>query len=111
MLHKEARIRTGREYRQVYQDGKRLVGKYIIIYWKENQRPVNRFGIVTSKKVGQAVIRNRAKRQLRAIARSSANKIRGNYDIVVVARTSIKDSAFEMIEKDFQLLIKRARLC
>ncbi|MDD3022949.1 MAG: ribonuclease P protein component [Syntrophomonadaceae bacterium] len=111
MLHKDARICTGREYQQVYQEGKRVAGKYIIIYYQKNRRPTNRFGIVTSKKVGHAVIRNRTKRQLRAMARSAAEKIQGNYDIVVVARPSIKGCAYEIIEKDFLLLIKKARLC
>lgn len=111
MLHKEARIRTGREYRQVYQKGKRVGGRYIIIYYQENQHPVNRFGIVTSKKVGQAVVRNRVKRQLRELARSITDKIQGKFDIVVVARPSIKGCSFAMIEKDFLLVMKKARLC
>lgn len=111
MLHKEARIRTGREYQQVYQEGKRVGGRYLIIFCKENRRTVNRFGIVTSKKVGQAVVRNRIKRQLRALARSITDKTQSKFDIVVVARPGIKDCTYEMIEKDFLLLMKKARLC
>lgn len=111
MLHKEARIRKGREYQQVYQEGKRVAGQYIVIYCKKNQCPVNRFGIVTSKKVGHAVVRNRIKRQLRAMARSITDKIQGKFDLVVVARPNIKGCTYEMIERDFLLLIKKARLC
>ena len=110
MLQKEARIRKGREYQQVYQEGKRVAGRYIIIYCKKNQGSVNRFGIVTSKKVGHAVVRNRIKRQLRALARSITDKIQGKIDIVVVARPSIKGCTYEMIERDFLLIMKKARL-
>ncbi|MEN6350252.1 MAG: ribonuclease P protein component [Syntrophomonas sp.] len=111
MLKKEFRIRKGKEYREVYRKGKRVAGKYVIIFCIENRYPTKRFGIVTSKKIGGAVVRNRAKRQLREIARNMGEKVKANYDLVIVARPAIKDCVFKALEKDFLVVIKKAGLC
>jgi ribonuclease P protein component len=60
MLHTDWRINRGKEYRAIYNRGKRVVGRYMIIFACPNCLPYNRFGIVTSKKIGNAVVRNRA---------------------------------------------------
>jgi RNase P protein component len=52
-----------KEFRQVYEDGKKLVGKYSVIYLL--QSPDTATAVVASRKVGGAVQRNRAKRVLR----------------------------------------------
>lgn len=53
----------------------------------KNRAGICRVGITTSKKIGNAVERNRARRVIRAAYRSVEDKICGNYDIVFVART------------------------
>lgn len=108
MLHKELRICRGKEYSGIYKQGRRIAGQFMIIFLKENQLKRNRFGIVTSKKIGNAVIRNRAKRQIREVIRKNLNDLPNYYDIVVVARFNIKATGFELIEKDFLRLIRKA---
>lgn len=53
----------------------------------KNRAGICRIGITTSKKIGNAVERNRARRVIRAAYRSLEGKICGNYDFVFVART------------------------
>ncbi len=53
----------------------------------KNRAGICRIGITTSKKIGNAVERNRARRVIRAAYRSVESQICGNYDIVFVART------------------------
>ena len=53
----------------------------------KNRAGICRVGITTSKKIGNAVERNRARRVIRAAYRSIEDKISGNYDFVFVART------------------------
>lgn len=53
----------------------------------KNRAGICRVGITSSKKIGNAVERNRARRVIRAAYRSVEDKICGNYDIVFVART------------------------
>lgn len=108
MLRKEWRICRGKEYSGIYKTGRRFTGQYMIVFLKENQLTRNRFGIVTSKKIGNAVIRNRAKRQIRAVIRKNLNDLPQSYDMVVVARFSIKAKVFDLIEKDFLRVIRKA---
>lgn len=88
--------------------GRRLVGQYMIVFLKENRQDGNRFGIVTSKKIGNAVVRNRAKRQIREIIKNNLEKIPNSFDVVVVARFNIKEAGFAVIEKDFLRLMRKA---
>jgi len=110
MLHKDGRISRGKEYKCIYTNGRRIPGQYIIVFTHKNQLPYNRFGIVTSKKVGNAVIRNRAKRQIREVIRKNLNNLRPGYDVVIVARFNIKDAVFALIENDFLRLMGKASL-
>lgn len=81
-----------------------------MVYIMKTQMGGNRFGVVTSKKVGKAVKRNRVKRQIRAIIDLRKNEIPGNNDFIVIARHHIYGvSSFEL-EKDFLKIMKKAKL-
>ena len=110
MLQKEWRINQGKEYRFIYKNGLKIIGRYMIVFLRESQLNKNRFGIVTSKKIGNAVIRNRAKRQIREVIRKNWNELQPGYDIVVVSRYNIKEANFALIEKDFLRLMRKARI-
>jgi len=110
MLDKKARIRTSREYRNVFEKGKRFSGRFLIVYYVENALNDNRFGFITNKKIGIAVIRNRIKRQLRAIVRKYQGQVRTKHDIVLVAKAGIGKSSFEGMEKDYISIMKKAGL-
>ncbi len=110
MVKKENKIRKKRDYNNIYKNGKIKHGKYIIVFTKKNILSYNRFGIVTSKKIGTAVIRNRVKRQIRAIIIKNKEKIKFNYDIVIVTRHNIKNVSFKEIEKDFINALRKAGL-
>ena len=62
-----------------------------VCYFKENKRRKNRCGIVTGKKIGNAVIRNRSRRVIREAFRIFDHDLRQStdkrYDFVFVART------------------------
>ncbi len=109
MLNKNYRINTKAEYNYIYKIGKKIPGKYIIVFVVSNNLPYSRFGIVCSKKVGNAVVRNRTKRQIRAIIQKNWDGIKSGNDIVIVARYNIKDTTFALIEKDFMIAMKKAR--
>ena len=111
MLKKDYKISTSKEYSFIYKTGKKVPGKYIILILRHNNADFNRFGIVASKKVGNAVKRNRAKRQIREIIKNNNDSWKKGYDIVLIARTSINETSFAMLEKDLIYLVKRARLC
>ncbi len=70
----------------------------------------SRLGVVTGRKLGNAVVRNRARRLLRESYRLHQDQIQQPLDLVLVARSSIVGRKFAAVEKDFLEAIQRARL-
>lgn len=111
MLNRMFRISKSKDYQHTYRNGLKIPGKYLIAYIIVNGMNMNRFGVVASKKVGNAVKRNKAKRRLRALAQESQGKLSQGYDIVMIARQSMVGADYTRIEKDFYAVMKKARLC
>ncbi len=74
------------DFRRAYTKGKSFVGPLVVCYVRKNRLPVTRVGITTSKKVGGAVQRNRARRVLREAFRGLSGGVRPGYDLVLVSR-------------------------
>ena len=69
-----------------------------------------RLGVVTSKKIGGAVVRNRARRLMREVFRAHQNELTQPVDLVLVARQSIVGRGLAGVEKDFLATMSRAGL-
>lgn len=80
------RIKKNQEFQLLYNTGKKYFGYYSLIYVKKNNTVENRLGFVVSKKVGNAVVRNRIKRIFREIFRLNCGKIKIGYDIVIISK-------------------------
>jgi ribonuclease P protein component len=110
MLNKKFRISNRKDYNCIYKNGKKIQSRYIIVFIMDNHLEYNRFGIVTSKKVGNAVLRNQARRRLRAIIQKHMPELNQGFDLVIVARFNITEAIFAALEKDFIIAAKKARL-
>ena len=73
--------------------------------------PLIRVGFTASKKVGGAVVRNRARRRLRALAREVlAGEAAPGYDYVLIARAETAVRGYADLRKDMRFALKRLRL-
>ena len=90
MLYTEI-MTQNREFQLCYRKGKCIVSQNVILYARKNRLPVNRMGITTSKKVGNAVCRSRARRLIRQAWRENELQAPVGLDIVIVARPHIKE--------------------
>jgi ribonuclease P protein component len=70
----------------------------------------SRLGVIVGRKVGKAVIRNRARRLMREAYRRHQGEICRSLDLVLVARPSIVGLAYEGVEADFVKLMRKAQL-
>lgn len=110
-LGRPVRLAQSRDFARVRQAGERIVLGCLIANWSRSSEGLPpRLGVVTSKKIGGAVIRNRARRLLRESFRLHQHALPAATDIVLVARNSIADKAFADVEKDFLGAMKRAKL-
>ncbi len=107
MLPKKMRLRHKSEFRTIFEQGNSLPGKYMVIYVLSGKR---KFGFIASKKVGNAVVRNRAKRLLREAIRLHLDDIKDNVQIILIARTSIKGVSYIEVEQSLLRILKKAHV-
>ncbi len=82
-------IKSNKDFMKIYKKGKFSANKIISVYFFPNKSPYNRIGITTSKKIGNAVQRNRARRIIRSAYRKTEKLFPIGFDIIFVARPDI----------------------
>ena len=92
-LPKDARLLKRADFLRVYEQGKRFEGRFMTVFILPGERDLHRVGITATKKaIGNAVMRNRAKRLLREsfrLSRAELDAVATKYDWVLNARRSI----------------------
>jgi len=85
-MEKLVPICRNNDFRRIYARGKSYVSPLVVVYSLKNRTKNVRVGITTSKKVGNAVQRNRSRRVIREAFRALAPRVRPGFDLVLVAR-------------------------
>ena len=110
-LGRASRLAQSRDFARVRQKGERLVLGCLIANWNKLPDGVApKLGVVTSKKIGGAVQRNRARRLLRESFRRHQHEFAQPVELVLVARNSIAGKDFAGVEKDFLAALHRGKL-
>ncbi|WP_345741171.1 ribonuclease P protein component [Nitrosophilus kaiyonis] len=95
-------LKSSKEFNYIYKNSKAVHSQYFVIFYKKTRD--KKVGFVSSKKIGNAVKRNRAKRRLRALFLLYSDKIpTGTY--IFVAKKDILDADFKKLKKVFEKLI------
>ena len=94
-------------FRRLYAT-KGFANGYLVLYARPNRSDKNRVGITTGKKLGHAVVRNRARRRLREVYRLNEALFKPGYDIVVVARHRCISGDFQKLTKAYLSLAEKA---
>ena len=105
------RLRAAREFARLKVQGSRLAVGCLVLNWSPTaDRPVSRVGVITSRKVGHAVLRNRARRLLREAFRRHQSELAAPADLVLVARNSIVGRSQAEVDRNFLEALRRAGL-
>ncbi len=105
------RLKRPGEFARAKADGRRLVcGCLIANVLARPPGHGSRLGVVTSKKIGNAVARSRARRLLRECFRLHQRELARPVDLVLVARPSIAGKKMAEVELDLLRVLRQARL-
>lgn len=109
------RLQRSWEFERARTEGRRVVKGSLILNWRSNADAVTgemgtRVGVVTSRRIGNAVARARARRLLREVFRRHQHDFGVPIDLVLVARNSIVGKSYAEVEMDFMAAAKQANL-
>lgn len=107
-MGKEERLKKTSQFREVYGNGKSWACGLVVLKALPNGLDHNRYGFVVSKRLGNAVTRNRVKRLLREITRSVP--VEGGWDLVFIARNRASTADYHQLRKATTGLMRRAKL-
>lgn len=98
----------------VQKTGRRVPGRYVTVLVKPNVLGHDRLGIIASRRLGNAVVRNRAKRRVREIFRREASTSpnsapRGGVDFIVIPRREAASMPFAGLQSDLASALRKGR--
>ena len=108
---KSARLAQSFEFARVKKQGRSLPGRYMVMgVYKAGTGEGARIGLITSRRVGNAVLRNRVRRRLREIVRVERARMRPGLWIVLVARAAAVQADLAKLRAEYLALGKRAAI-
>ena len=105
-FRRDERIRRRADFQHVYEHGARIHSRFATVFVLANKLEVGRLGIAATRKLGGAVVRNRAKRLIREVFRR--NKIASGFDVVVVPKRELLDASLTVLEADYRRIVERS---
>lgn len=100
-------LRRRKDFRRIYAAGAKIAGRYLVLFALPDCLP-SRLGITTTRRLGGAVVRNRARRRVRELARRSWRDVDAlKAGVVVNVRQACASAAWPELEEDFRRCLSR----
>ena len=100
-------VKSHEEFNEIINKGNRLKGKYAYIFSKEKQFDKPNFGIAVGKKLGNAVVRNKFKRQFRNIVDKNRFLFKNNNNYIIMIKREANNASFSELETDLINTLKK----
>lgn len=105
-MKKSETIKSKKEFSDLINNAKFIKNKEYVIYYNENNLEKTRYGIAISNKTGNAVMRNKLKRQTREIIYKLKFIFKNNTDYIIMIRKGCLNSSFDEKLKNLEKLLK-----
>lgn len=100
-------VKEHKDFDLIIEKGRYKKSKNFVIYNKESNYNYPRFGLAVGKKVGNAVIRNKLKRQFRMILTKHKNIFSNYQDYIIIVKRSSLMQSFQELEKELVNLMEK----
>ena len=104
-MKKKYIVKSTRDFEKIINSGICNKNKFFIIHHKPNELPYDRYGISVSKKLGNAVFRNKYKRIIRSIIDNYKKTYINNEDYIIILRREAIDKKYDVLEKELFALL------
>ena len=101
-------VKKNRDFSRIIKNNRPIKSNLFVIYLEKNTNDIYKFGIYASKKVGNAVSRNRVKRQIKSIL--DKNTYKNNFNCIIIIKKDIIDKSFDEMSKDLNILINKLNI-
>ena len=109
-MDKKCRLRANADFRRTRKEGLSWAHPLLVLYVLSNTLDHNRFGFSVSRRIGGAVVRNRAKRRMREAVRLFKDELDQGWDMVLIARAPMSGAQFHLVRQAVERLLWRACL-
>ena len=109
-MRRKHSVHKNHRFQEIRRKGNSVSNKLVVVCVDNNHLSYSRFGFSVSKRIGNAVVRNRVKRRLKEAVRQQFHEIQTGKDIVFIARSPIKYADYQEIDKACARLLRRANL-
>lgn len=100
-------LRYQKDFDRVYRRGKSVGDRYVVIFYGKNGKDHSRRAFLASKKVGNSVQRNRARRLMKESIRTANIELPAGYDFIFIARNTITDAKCQQVQKSIRFALRR----
>lgn len=107
-MQRRSRLTGSRRFSQIHQQGASTANRFLVIRFLANGLNQSRFGFVISKRIGNAVVRNKVKRRLREAVRMS--RVRTGWDAVFIARKGSAGATYQELKQAAAGLLRHSKL-
>lgn len=109
-MKKINRVKKHEEFQKVIHSGKKMANHSFVLYVTDRKETEARIGITLSKKMGDAVVRNRIKRQVRMMCQDLIDFKNWPFDAVLIVRFGYLSNDFEHNKKSLEKLFSKATM-
>ena len=99
-LDRSHRVRRRADFQRAYDSGRKIVRKAFVVFVMPNGLPESRLGVTATRKTGNAVTRNRARRKVREAFRKHHEQWPAGHDYVVVVRPALLKTPAATLEAE-----------
>ncbi|MFF2754485.1 ribonuclease P protein component [Psychrobacillus sp. NPDC058041] len=109
-MNNKQRVKKNKEFQTIFKKGQSYANRQFVVYCLEKEQDYFRVGLSVSKKVGNAVVRNRIKRYIRQTFLELKDQVDPNKDYIIIARNPAAKLDFHESKKSLEHVLKIAKV-